>query len=244
MKSLDKTLDILEYLALQNGRQVTPSEAAEAIGLNLATTTRILGELTERGYLEKVSRKAGYRPGPMIIALANRDSVYHRLAQAAAAPITKLAIAINMPVNIAVMHGLERIMLFYSNPRQQWKPWNQLVFDDVADTATGRLLAAEVPENRVEELFPEIPCPRWEEVTSYEILRRELAKIRRDGYVCFKAAPERITVMGHLIRVPGYPPAAFGFGIRDEERIPEIRALSEQTAEAISRELANDSRIF
>ncbi|MBR2374598.1 MAG: hypothetical protein IKA87_10260 [Lentisphaeria bacterium] len=68
---------------MQNGKKVLPTEVSEALDINLATCTRIMGELIKRGYLEKVSRKAGYIAGPMIVSLNTRDQTYKRIAEAA-----------------------------------------------------------------------------------------------------------------------------------------------------------------
>ena len=60
MKSLQKAFDILEYVVLQNGEPVTPTRAAAALSINLATCTRIMGELVKRGYLVQISRPGYY----------------------------------------------------------------------------------------------------------------------------------------------------------------------------------------
>ncbi len=244
MKSLMKAFDILEYVVLQDGRPVTSSEVAESIGLNLATTSRIMVEMAGRGYLEKVSRKSGYRPGPMSAAIANRDNIYHRLAQAALNPITELAVQIGMPVNLAVMNGTRRIMLFYYNAAPQWKPWSKLTFEDAENTATGRLLAATLSEEIVETLFPQMPPPFWPEVRNYSQLHRELAKIRQNGFVSFMSEPDGVPVMGYLIMAAGYPPAAIGFGIHDEERTADIRRLSGDIAARIVQKLENENKTY
>ncbi len=244
MKSLMKAFDILEYVALQDGRPVTSSEVTESVGLNLATASRIMVEMAGRGYLEKVSRKSGYRPGPMIAAIANRDNVYHRMAQAALNPVTELAAQIGMPVNLAVMNGTRRIMLFYHNTAPQWKPWSKLTFTDAENTATGRLLAATLPEQEAAELFPQMPLPFWPEVKDYAQLHRELAKIRKNGFVSFISEPDGTLVMGHLVMSKGYPAAAIGFGIRDEARAGEIQRLSADTAARIVQKLEHENKIY
>ena len=113
MKSLHKTFDILEYIVLQCGRHVTPSEVAEYANLNIATCTRIMGELVERGYLDKISRKAGYVPGPMVVSIGTRDNCYRRLAAAASEPVRLLAERVCMVVNLAVMNRDRRVMLCF-----------------------------------------------------------------------------------------------------------------------------------
>lgn len=144
MKSLHKTFDILEYVALQDGACVTPSEAAGFTGLNLATCARIMGELAVRGYLDKVSRKAGYAPGPMCAALAMRKNGYTRLARAAKEPLQALSEFVGMPVNLSVANGARRIMIVCCCGKPGWKPWDSFGFPlDGPGTATNPLLAKE-----------------------------------------------------------------------------------------------------
>lgn len=222
MKSLHKTFDILEYVVLQNGQSVTPSEAAAALGVNLVTCTRIMGELTDRGYLVKISRKDGYAAGPMVISLGTRDNVYRRIASAAAEPITELSEFLHRQVNIAVLDQSRRIMLCYHLADAELKPWNRFFFTDQWDTATGRLLIAAQDDRSAEKLTASagvFPFPK-----------EQLDAIRRAGAVRFELNGE--IIIGHWVRVSSYPAAAFGFGIAPE-RADEAFARSAATAERI-----------
>lgn len=236
MKSLHKIFDILEYIILQNGRHVTPSEVAEYADLNLATCTRIMGELVSRGYLDKISRKSGYAPGPMIITLGTRDNCYRRLAAAAAEPVKLLAERIRMPVNLAVMNFDRRIMLNFYSPNRGWKIWNSFQFgSDHAETATGWLLLSAMAPKDAEKIIRAKSLPMTE---------KELAKVRRNGFVNFRIHTDGIQVMGHLICGEGCPPAAIGFGIRDGDDSDEILRFSSETAALIEQRLTPDSRAY
>ena len=111
MKSLKKAFDLLEYVVAQGGVPVTPTACAEATGWNAVTCTRILGELTELGYLEKVTRKSGYRPGPMCSALSLRNNVYSRLSKASEGSLHRFALTIGAIVNFSVFHPCGRVMI-------------------------------------------------------------------------------------------------------------------------------------
>lgn len=235
-KSLHKTFDILEYVVLQCGRSVTPGEVASYAKLNAATCTRIMGELVERGYLDKVSRKAGYVPGPMVVSLGTRDNSFRRLAAAANEPVRALAERIRMTVNLAVMHRGERIMLCFHSARANWTPWKRFTFgDDHASAATGWLLLAAMDGEEAMRIIREKHLP---------IARRDLALVSRRGFVDFVSSEDSIRVMGHLIRVDGYPPAAIGFGIRKGDDPAEILKLSEETAQRIRSNLTREERTY
>lgn len=207
MKSLHKTFDILEYILLQNGKHVTPSEAAESLGINLATCTRIMGELVQRGYLEKVSRKSGYIAGPMTAALNTRDHLYKKLAEAAEEPIRNLSEKLNCQVNLSVLHQNHRIMLTFHLPGFPAVPWNTFRFSDHLDTATGRLLLASLEDSAARKVCASCgikPYPK-----------EELQQIRKDGFVQFDF--DSLSIIGCLIYASGYPTAAFGFGVPPEK---------------------------
>jgi len=204
VKSLHKTFDILEYVALRDGAFVTPSEAAEFTGLNLATCARIMGELTARGYLDKVSRKAGYAPGPMCAALAMRRNSYTRLARAAKEPLQTLSEFVGMPVNLSVVNGARRIMIACCCGKPGWKPWDNFGFAlDDPGTATNPLLR----------------------------------KGEGKAFVNFYDAKEKLWIQGCAVRAPGFPVAAFGYGVPETVDPEQALALAVETAREIEKKL-------
>lgn len=233
MKSLHKTFDILEYVVLQNGRKITPSDAAEAVGVNLATCTRIMGELVERGYLAKVSRKEGYLPGPMVVSIGTRSHPYERLAKAAAEPIRQLSEELRCQVNLSVMHKERRIMLCYNFSNALVRPWDHFTFSDHWVTATGRLLIASFEDREARKITASIG------ITPYP--KELLDKIRADGFTIFSDGD--LTIMGHWIRLPGYPAAAFGFGV-PKQNAKHAFELSASAAETIIQKLSIQNQAY
>ena len=233
MKLTNKIFDVLEFVFLQNGNAVTPSMIADIQGMNIATATRILQDLNARGYLHQVSRKTGYVPGPMIESLATRKNVFSEIANAAAAPVRELSEAIQQQVNISVLDGVRRVMLCFYLPRIGLSPWDHFFFTDHWQTATGRLLLASLEKTEAESVFRVCRIP--------EKNLAVLKKIRMTGYVCFRQ--DDLVVMGHLVRVPGYPAAAFGFGVPPEQE-KEAFLLSGKTAKTISRNLCKNNKAY
>lgn len=233
MKSLHKTFDILEYVVLQNGANVTPTRAAEALSINSVTCTRIMAELVNRGYLTRVSRKDGYIPGPMIPSLVTRQNCYEQLAAAARQPIEELSVLLGCQVNLAVLHAERRIMLCYHLSRQGSKPWDRFTFSDHWETATGRLLIAMQEDREARKLTRAagiVPFPR-----------KELEQIRRNGWVRFRQ--DGLVIIGHAVQVPGFPEAAFGFGVAPEHA-EKAFAASKKTAENITAILTRPNQAF
>ncbi|MBE6367563.1 MAG: hypothetical protein E7052_06610 [Lentisphaerae bacterium] len=228
MKSLHKTFDILEYVFLRNGASVTPSEAAEALGINLVTATRIMSSLVERGYLIKISRKDGYAPGPMIMTLGTRHNCYERLTAAARQPVEELSNQLNRQVNLSVLDGERRVMLCYQLNGIYVRPWENFFFHSHYRTGTGRCLLSTLD-------FPTASKLTGDDVAE-DILKKELKDIARKGYAQFEYDDE--IVFGLLIKVPGFPPGAIGFGI-DKAHAEEAFALARQTVKTIIANLKN-----
>ena len=229
MKSLFKALDILEYVILRNGANVTPSEAAEALDVNLVTCTRIMRAWTERGYLANVSRKSGYTPGPMIASIGLYENIYHKLAAAAADPIADLAHQLKRKVNFSVMHRGKRVKLAWNMGSRVQASWPELLYAPHWESATGRLLLANMPPAEAKEILQK------EGVTPFP--QHELEVIKKNGFVHFEDN-RGLEIIGGIVRVPGYPTAALGVGV-DPRRTDEALGAMRQTIKKIKEALKN-----
>jgi len=233
MKLSGKIFDVLEFVFLQNGNAVTPGMTAETLDLSPATAARILQDLTARGYLQQLSRKSGYVPGPMVVTLAARKNTFTDIAAAAKEPIRFLSEKLRRQVNISVWDGTRRIMLCFHLPQFGLSPWNHFFFTDHWQTASGRLLLASLEQKEAEQVCRSCKIPQ-------ECIL-ELTAIRQNGFVQFKR--DGLVIMGHLVQVPGYPAAAFGFGVPLEQE-KEAFALSAETARVISFNLCQHNKAY
>lgn len=226
MNSFEKTFQILEHVVLQCGRPVTPGETAAACGLNAVTCTRLMVSLAERGYLERVSRRAGYVAGPMTVSLQTRRSAYTRLAEVSRRPLAELARRIDNPVNLSVLCKNERVMIVCESPRRDWRPWDTFRFSEEYDTAaTARLLGVFLSG----------------EPTG--ISARERKKILAEKRVEFTAA-NGLVILGHLITAAGFPPAAFGFGVKPGSDLAAVRTQAASAASSIEAALNPENYTF
>jgi len=226
VKSLHKTFDILEFVVLQNGLPVTPSDAANALGINLVTVTRIMGELVRRGYLMHISRKGGYVPGAMVTAIGSRSNIFERLAAAAREPVNVLSRKLHRQVNLSVMHQEQRVMLCYRLDGNWIEPWKTFFFSNHPKTGTGRVLLAAMSDEEAQRVCHAV----GRECCTPE----ELAEVRRNGFARFGGLGE--TIIGCPVEVPGYPLAALGFGI-EAEWADEALKLALECAESIRNAL-------
>ncbi len=231
MKSLKKAFDLLEYVISRGGNPVTPTECAEATHWNMVTCTRIMGELTELGYLEKVSRKSGYRPGPMTAALSLRENVYTQLSKASEAPLRRFASDYGIVVNLSVIHHSNRVMIRICSGKTSWSVWKDFRFAMDDGLPTSRLLLSTLSGPDREKIVPLSAAGH-----------RELDR-------CFKTKSyegleQGLPVQGHLICVPGFPAAAFGYGVPAGTDGDEMLLRGQSTAREIEQILTSHYNIF
>ncbi|MDD5677579.1 MAG: hypothetical protein PHW60_06245 [Kiritimatiellae bacterium] len=241
MKSLKKALDLLEYIVNHNNSPVTPSEAAGKLGLDAATCVRIMKEFTKQGYLEHVSRRAGYVPGPAVFTFSDRNYwIYGQIIQAAVEPVQTLAHKVRSVVNISVLYNNYRYILYHycaasgRNITLQTRYWH-----DFYPTATGRLLLSTVPEATVKEIHAIFGIKEHSgnpvDLTAFQ---KELKEITAAGYVFFRDPATRLWIIGALVRPEGFPPAAIGFGISGDNCEDALKATLE-AAKQIEDNLKN-----
>lgn len=224
MKSLNKAFDIMEYILNQDGAPVTPSNIAADSGLNTATCVRILNTLVKRGYIEKVSRRAGYVAGPALFGLSMRECPYSRLMKASETALKELALKTSSMVNISVMLSCRRYILNYYSAVPRKKPVSNMVYySDHYVTATGRLLMSTLPTEDIESIIAKLGLPDedWPDIKCREDLFRELARIKEDGIICYKRSP--YWIIGGLVCGESCTSAAIGFGI--DEHIDPAETL-------------------
>jgi DNA-binding IclR family transcriptional regulator len=241
MKSLRKAIDILEYVINHNQRPVTPSEIAEQLGLNAATCVRIMGEYTKLGYLEQISRREGYVPGPAVFTFADRMNwKYARMAKASAGPVRELAETLNTVINISVMRDTYRYMLYHfsGNPLRNI-PMHTRYGVDHYETATGRLLMSTCSDKELEIITGRLGFPgdEWDGINDLAAFKKELSKIADSGTVCFRSEKYNQWILGVLVKPEGYPCAAIGYGV-DGDNWKEALAKTENTAKQIEYILA------
>jgi len=186
IKVLKKTFDIIEYIGARNGRPVLPGEIVDALNLNQPTTIRILKDLVELGYLDQVSRQAGYCLGPLAYWVTQGKQYMHQLTSMADPIVNDCARDIGNSVLFAVLHDTSRYILAHYN----YNP-NVIIeldtplYDDLYETATGRVLLAFCDRKQREKIIRSLGTPSqedWSEASTPDKLKKCLGKIKKDGF--------------------------------------------------------------
>jgi DNA-binding IclR family transcriptional regulator len=236
MKSLQKTLDILEYITCQNGRGITPSELSKKCGVNITSCVRMVQTLADRGYLEQLSRREGYVPGPASAAFGYRKNKYNKLIEGAIEPLKKLSQRTRGMVNISVIHRDKRYLLYFCgatpniNLQRFSMKWHYL------ENATERLLLAAKPQEDRKRIINQIGLP--DIYGSMEEFEHELDEILNQGYVKFWSTFQNYWIVGGVVIVPEYPIAAIGFAVPTEADADLAIGYVLEAAEEIKRNLS------
>jgi DNA-binding IclR family transcriptional regulator len=244
MKSLDKVFDIMELVTSMSGQSVTPGLAAEKLGLNGATCVRFMKYLCKRGYLEQVSRKEGYVAGPACLTFADRQSKYSKIINASEKPIMELAHKLSNYINVSVIYNSMRYLLYsYSSHTQIVSGAKRLEFGYEAATSRLLLSACEAEERDEIIKIAGMPGKSWDNIQDKNKLVKSLADIRKDVCISFKEPYTGQIIVGGLIMVKGFPPAAIGYGIAGDDPTEALQ-LTRQTVKDIEFNLSHKEIFF
>ena len=245
IKVLGKIFEVLETVVCESPNPMTPMEISGKLNMNRPTCSRILKELTDAGYLIRISRQSGYAVGPRSFTFGGMVKYKSQLLEKARPYIKDCAFQLSKSVLLCERQGCERYILSHYN----YSPLNirlkQLSFHDLFETATGMVLTAYAPRNVQEELyhhyrenkylfFPELK--RFEDVLeSFEQIKRERIFIR-----------DKFRTLQWIAAVPvcrnGIVTAALGLSApaadADRNERPLMITELKKTAELISNELS------
>ncbi len=99
IRSVDRAIDVLEYLAERDDGAVT--DLAAALGVHKSTAFRLLAVLEARGLVEQVSERGRYRLGFGLVRLAGVTAARLDLVEQSRPITRRLALEIGETVNVA-----------------------------------------------------------------------------------------------------------------------------------------------
>lgn len=245
---LAKGLSLLRWLMSSTRATVGVREAAEAVGLPNSTAHRLLGVLTQEGFLRHDERTGQYALALDFYRLAHIVAGRTPLQRIALPHMQRLVASCNEAAFFSLYDANRQQMvtvasvesshaLRYVVETQQWKP--------VHVGASGLAIMAFLPESerrRIMERTGLAPVAEFSITEPYR-LERELALVRQRGHACTRG--QRIPgAVG--IAVPVFGPAGtvlgdVGLTIPDQRfsdaEEPHLAALLRQCADAIMAEI-------
>lgn len=101
IKSIEKSLKILNVIAEGNGEPVTLKEISTSLDIHVSTCFHIIETLVELHYVEKASKGKGYVIGPEIYAISTRQNYKDTLLRSAVPQMNKLCLELKETVVIS-----------------------------------------------------------------------------------------------------------------------------------------------
>lgn len=238
MKTLQKALDLLEFVSTRDGEAVTPKTATEKLGINPSSCVRLMQTLTDRGYLVQISRRAGYAGGPALTAYGCRATSSNTLAAAAAEPLRELSTELGgRMINLSVAHRNRRYLIFQCGHTPGAKVGDFIGHSwDLEENATELLLLAAAPETERLRILLQAEIPR--RYRSRAEFRQELDRLHRQRHVIFYGERQGMWIVGGLMEPPGFPAATLGFGMESRAEAEKSLPAVHRCMDAILRRLA------
>jgi DNA-binding IclR family transcriptional regulator len=239
---IHRTFDILELLGSQPGRVFPLREIANLLQLHRATCANILKTLSQRGYVERLPGRGGYRLGSLAVAWHGLAAHDRELSMMAKPVLEALSAKINETSLIGVIRGTRRVTLECAASDRDLQVRSRQV-RNVYETASGRLLLAYLPTEQLEGFLDRVGLPEpdiWPEVRTREAFDRALATIRQKELARSDSA-EHVVGLAVPVRQDDRVLAALSVYLPEvrfsRRRGDEIISAMRDASEAISRQL-------
>ncbi len=182
IKVLEKTLGILELVAVSSPRPLPPGRIAEKLELNRPTCSRILRDLCDAGYLRQISRMEGYTLGPRARSFADQVDYHEAFLEKARPKLELLARNLSQSVLLAERLDSSRYILYHRNCNSSLNiELNQLSWNDLFNTATGMILLSACPPETQEELYQQYRKNNWEIFEDLDSCEKALNRLAKTG---------------------------------------------------------------
>lgn len=184
INSVLRAAQILESFSLEKPTY-SHSEISKKLGLNKTAVTRLLSSLEKAGLLEKDSESGRYG---LTVKLYQIGSVYINrigISEAARPVLSELAASCNESSHLSVLHDFE---VLYIDKVECPRPIRMMSYVGrklpAYCTGTGKVFLAHMSEPDLRSFFRVVKMRQITPKTliSREALRRELAKVRMQGY--------------------------------------------------------------
>jgi len=240
VKTLRKALTILDAFA-SSERSLTVAEVAIMTGVTRPTAHRLVQTLVGEGYLAQDARDGRISAGYSVLQLAGRLLDASRLRLEAMPHLESLARNCGERSNLGILHRGQ--LLFLAGVEKPSLPTIHSRFGNTAPAycvSLGKAILADLPEARLNAYLADRPLLRRTPatITQQGALRRELAKVKRQGYALDKEEyMPGIFCVAATILIDGSPAGAMGLTGRSLDGVMEHVGAVRRTAEVISHVL-------
>ncbi len=227
IRSVNRTLDILQCVADGKGKPVSVSVIAEKTGLNKATICHITETLQERGYLLQITRFSGYVLGIYAYNLTRYNAYHHDLISNSEPVLNWIQKKTGYNALLAnLINGEKFILKYVDNPGNELSSRGMIYKGDLYNCATGRAMLSTMNSKELEEIVEKVGLPKeeeWPGIDSFDKLKKELLLIRKEE-VTFYAQPVKNYCWEYAVAINGKLGEKFALGLgllKDEKPTDE-----------------------
>jgi IclR family acetate operon transcriptional repressor len=202
VQSVERAFHLLELLA-DNGDS-TLTELSAAIDVPAPTTHRFLKTLVSLGYVRQLPNRQ-YGLGLKLTRLAGR--VDSQLAPIVAPHLDTLAREIGESANLAVLEGHMVVYIAQSPSRHAMRMFTEVGHRAYTHlTGVGKAILADLPDEQMARIVGRagMPAATDRSITDLTKLRKELGRIRRNGYATDNGEQEP-GVICYAVAIPDVP---------------------------------------
>ena len=185
IQSVDRALDILEFVAKQRG-EVSLTQISLALGLNTSTCHHIIKTLVGRNFIRPGTGRGLYMLGSQVVLLADSVNIKEDLPVRARPVLDALNHATEEAVHLAVLHGDEMITLVKREALHALRVDSGSIGKSTAlhATATGKALLAGLGDADVRRITSLHGLREFtpNTHTDLEALLEDLKRVREQGY--------------------------------------------------------------
>jgi IclR family transcriptional regulator, acetate operon repressor len=243
--SVDNALRLLSLF--RENKALRVKDAAEALGVATGTAHRLLTMLVYRGYVTQDPITRLYRPGVMLLSIG-LEAARRSDRRATARPyLEELNAQLDETVQLARLEGSQVLFLDAVESSRTLRVTARTgTLHPAHCTSVGKVLLAELPRDRVVELYPEeaLPRPTSNSIATRSELLLELETIRDRGFATnFGELEEGVGSVAAIVRdTSRHANLAIGAGAPlsrlDDVRIQQFAAMLREAAERLGAELS------
>jgi DNA-binding IclR family transcriptional regulator len=182
MKSINKTLDVLEVFLTAKENRLRLLEIARLAGINKSTANRIVSDLTKRDYLQQAAKRGKYSLGPKIAQFSRRMDKRMHIGGVSRPHLIRLSKTVRECVLLTSLDGDEAIINEVIDSAHVLKVEPVVGVDiPLYCTAQGKAILAYMKEPELEKYLRDVSFRKLTEntITSASKLRAQLVEVSR-----------------------------------------------------------------
>lgn len=248
IQSVERAVAVLKLFG-ESEPELGVSELARRLQLHKSTVSRLLSTLEAGGFVKQDARSGRYRLGLQLATLAGLALTQYELRDVARPLLQELAIETGETTTVSVIDGMEAVNIDQVLAPQPVKHLGWIGRRlPLHCTAAGKPLLAHLPSSTVERyLTRPLASYTARTVTSPELLRRELERIRAQGFAVGQEEYEAdLSAVGSAVRdhrgdvVASITVSGPSFRL-SPHRLVQLGNTVRQAAERISAQLGHRS---